>query len=293
MFLNFLKMLHVLSSLGPVIAAGVITLGVVAPGRARQPVDPPSILLADTAHKPVVAVRWPTGGGPRGDAAACGYTSPKIVTPLGDNVCAFVALGGLRIERGAAHPRGAVIRIGLAKSDPGRPFFDALSDGASITVTATGITMNQAVTPWPATLLMQMDYSGDQLVACGMGGAVGTLLYTRSLTDDVGGAVTSENGRLGCLDGSGPDRASCRLATAPDGSVTLEATFPYAMLRHLRDPWLRTRPGTFVEPVQVVFEFEVLPTAVAESIKDPDARPRPYQHRPPMEHPEFGPPIRP
>jgi hypothetical protein len=82
-----------------------------------------------------------------------------------------------------------------------------------------------------------------------------------------------------------------RVTTAADGSVSLEATFPYAMLRHLRDPWLRTRPGTFVEPVQVVFEFEVLPVAVAESIKDPEARPRPYQHKPPMEEPDFGPPA--
>lgn len=280
---------RVLSSLGQVVTAGVITLATPSSAGARQPADPPSVLLADTTHRPLVTVRWPSEGGERRHEAACEYTAPKIVTPLGDNLAAFVALGGLRVERGANHPKGAVLRIGLAKTDLSKPLFDGLADGASVSLVATGIVMNQPVTPWPATLTMQMEYSTEELVACGLGDAADTLLYTRSRADDLAGAVTSENGRLGALDGSAPDRAKARLASAPDGSVTLEVTFPYAMLRHLRDPWLRTRPGTFVEPVQVVFEFEVLPQAVAGAIKDPEARPRPYQHRLPREQPSIGP----
>jgi hypothetical protein len=257
----------------------------------NQPADPPAMmLLADTARVPRVEVTWPVESGD--DVRLAGdrtYTSPQGKQALGRNVSAYVAMGGTRLDRGASHPKGAVVRVGLYKTDPAKPFFEGIPDGAKLTVRLTNVAMNQPVRPWPATVVMHLKYSPDELAGCGLGGAANALFYTVSRTDTLNGKITPDNGRMGFLDGSHSDGGTIDLRSEPDGSVSLVAVFPYALLRHMKDPWLRTAPGAFVEPNHFHIEFEVLPVAVADAITDPAARPRPYPEPIPKDGPIVGP----
>ncbi len=229
------------------------------------PADAPAILLANTDILPRVTIEWPTKDGRTarfgGDRP---YASPGGKQELGANVSCYVGLGGTRLERAAMHPKGAIIRVGVYKMDAGKPFFEGLVDEDPVlTVRLTGVTMNQGVTPRPQTTLMHLRYTADDLVACGLGGASATLLLTADPTDTVRGKVTPDNGILGALDGSSPGKGRITLTRHDDGSVDMEASIPYALLRHLKDPWRRTVPGTFLEPTHFHLEFEVIPDWVA------------------------------
>ena len=60
-----------------------------------------------------------------------------------------------------------------------------------------------------------------------------------------------------------------------DGTLTMKARIPYALLRHSSDPWVRTTPGLFLEPYHFHVEFEMLPDGV---------EPRPFE-KPKAEEP--------
>ena len=55
------------------------------------------------------------------------------------------------------------------------------------------------------------------------------------------------------------------------GAVSVFAELPYELFRHVRDPWLRTEPGTFFEPTHFHLEFESLP----DRAREPDEEPTP------------------
>ncbi len=266
-----------------VLALAALTAGWAAP--AGQPGDPPPkapdlpyILLANTDKLPRVTVSWPTEDGPAisitGDRP---YRSPLDREGMGRNISTYVALGGYRLERGAGNPKGAILRVGLYKIDIGKPFFDDIAHGSSITVTLAGVHMNQPVVPRPKTTVMHLKYTADDLTACGLGGQASSLFCTADPDDTLRGRITPDNGRLGSLDG-GPDHGHVTLTTLEDGSVTMTAEIPYALLRHIKDPWLRSVPGTFLEPTHFHLEFEVLPTAVAAALDaPPPAEPPPLR----------------
>ncbi len=240
------------------------------------PPDAPAILLANTDILPRVTIEWPTKDGRaarfEGDRP---YASPGGKQELGANVSCYVGLGGTRLERAAMHPKGAIIRVGLYKMDATKPFFEGLVDEDPVlTLRLTGVTMNQGVTPRPQTTLMHLRYTADDLVACGLGGASATLLLTADPTDTVRGKVTPDNGILGALDGSSPDKGRVTLTRHDDGSVDMEASIPYALLRHIKDPWRRTVPGTFLEPTHFHLEFEVIPDWVAAAAPGVPEKPR-------------------
>ncbi len=232
------------------------------------PPGAPVMLLANTEVLPKVTVEWPTkDGGTEHLEAERPYSSPGGKQELGGNISCYVALGGTRLERGAMHPKGALIRVGLYKVDASREFFDGLVDeDPVITVRLTGVTMNQGVTPRPQTTLMHLRYTADDLVACGLGGASAALILTVDPSDTVRGKVTPDNGVLGALDGSSPEKGAVTFVRHDDGTVDMEARIPYGLLRHIKDPWKRTVPGTFLEPTHFHFEFEVIPDWVAASM---------------------------
>lgn len=229
------------------------------------PPDAPPILLANTEILPKVTVEWPNKDGKKSRfEGERRYAAPGSQQEIGGNVSCYVALGGTRLERAAMHPKGAIVRVGFYKMDPTKPFFENLVDeDPVIALRLTGVHMNQGVTPRPESTLLHLRYTADDLVACGLGGASATLLLTTSPTDTVRGKVTPDNGVLGALDGSSPDKGKVTLTRHKDGSVDMEATVPYGLLRHIKDPWQRTVPGTFLEPTHFHLEFEVLPDWVA------------------------------
>lgn len=179
----------------------------------------------------------------------------------------YVALGGSRLERGAGHPKGAIIRVGLYKEDGTKPLLENLADDPSITVKLTNVRMNQAVKPRPHTLIMHLKYTPDDLAACGLGGASAILYLTADPEDTLRGKITADNGRLGVLDGSEPGDAKATFRNEPDGTISMEATVPYGLLRHVKDPWQRAIPGTFLEPSHFHLEFEVVPDHLFEQIE--------------------------
>lgn len=252
---------------------------------AETPLEPPPglpvLLLADTEKLPKIVVSWPTQDGRRTTVEGQRpYRSQGDRLPLGANVSCYVAMGGTRSERGAGHPKGQVVQVGLGRIDSIRPFFADITQDPVISIRLTGVFMNQPVTPRPESVVLRLRYLPDDLAACGLGGSASSLFLTSSRTDTLKGRITADNGRLGVLDGASPGHATIRLSKEPDGSVSMDAQIPYALLRHIKDPWLRTQPGTFLEPSYFHIEFEVIPDWVV--------RAGPTQ--PPAPPPDAGPP---
>jgi hypothetical protein len=245
------------------VAAGVLCwLGQNAPAQEA------SILLADDAHRPHVVISWPTRDGKtvtlEGERA---WRSPGDKSLLGKNVECYAALGGTRLEKGAGHPKGAIVRVGLYKADAKKPFFEDIADDATITITLDHIVMNQPATPRLKTGLMHMKYMQSDLVACGLDGTARNLLNTSDPEDPLAKVVVPGTARPGSLDGQGKDHGAFQARTEADGSVTVTVTFPYVLLRHIKDPSQRTNPGGFFEPQHFHVEMELIPKAVADAEK--------------------------
>ncbi len=245
----------------PLAAVWLAGIAVLAPMAKAQT----ELLLADTTRRPRVTVSWPTSKGQtttlQGDR---GYESPGQKSLLGKNVEAYVALGGTRLDKGAGHPRGAVVRVGLYKLDAKKLFFDDIAETGIVTIKLEGIFMNQPAVPRPKTGLMHLKYILNDLQDCGLDGNDRNLLITVEPDDPVKAVTLADSGRWGGLDGKGDQHGSLTAAVQPDGSVSMVCTFPYPVLRHLKDPYQRSKPGAFFEPQHFHIEIELLPTAVAE-----------------------------
>jgi hypothetical protein len=251
-------------------AVAAAWLALVALGLGAARLAGPLFLIDDT-HKAQVTISWPTRSGqPVSMQVELAWTSPNERTAIDHGLQAFAAMGGSRLEKGAGNPSGAVVRTGFYKADNTKPFFEDLAQGGAITIVMTNVLFNQPGVPRPATVLQHLKYMPEDVAACGLGDTALDQFNTASMTDTLKGKITVANGRLGVLDGSSPAGGSAKFEQAADGSITMTAVIPYALFRHVRDPWQRTNPGTFFEPTHFHVEFEVLPTDVAAEL---DARP--------------------
>lgn len=225
------------------------------------------LLLVDDEEKPWGTISWPTiQGHTRTLDFTLPYRSPNERADIGTNVSAFVCVGGTRQDKGASHPRGTTIRIGFYKEDLSKPFFADIKDRASVTVTLRGVRFNQPGYPRPRTILQHLKYNPEDLVACGLSDTALDQYNTSHRDETLHGVITTTNGRLGVLDGVTPGGGTARLTVEDDGSITLVATMPYALFRHVGDPWLRTSPRTFFEPNHFHLEYEVVPRQVARGL---------------------------
>ena len=107
-------------------AAAILTAISACLGAAETPSNARlgPLLLADDTRVPQVRVAWTRADGSRAEyETELVYGSPEDRESLGENLQAFVGLGGSRLEKGAGHPEGAIVRVGLFKSDRERLFF--------------------------------------------------------------------------------------------------------------------------------------------------------------------------
>jgi hypothetical protein len=231
--------------------AGALTLSA---ARAQEP----PLLLADTTRWPHVTVTWETddGKGVKLEGER-GYKSPGDKTPLGKNIECYVALGGTRLDKGCGDPHGAILRVGLYKADTKQPFFEGIKEGGLITITLDHVYMNQPVEARPRTGLMHERYMLSDLTACGLDGNARNLIVTADPEDAVKSRVQLESTNLGGLDG-GAEHGKVEAKVEEDGSVTMTVSFPYPLLRHVKDPYQRTKPGAFFEPQHFHVEMEVV-----------------------------------
>lgn len=249
--------------------AGVVLLAVGLAGA-----DDPPILLADDACVPRVTVSWPVRGGePAAHAGDRKYQSPGQKSPLAPNLECYVALGGVRLDKAAAHPDGAVVRVGLYKIDAKKPLFENLGDDAVVTIKVENLRMSRAAHATPETGLMHLRYMLDDLAACGISADGRNQFITVSPKDRVLGSVQAESARAGALDGAGAGHGSVTVERGPSGTSTVTFRFPYALLRHLKDPSHRTAPSGFFEPQHFHCEIEFMPDP-APPPKEPDAPPK-------------------
>ena len=227
-----------------------------APGFAQT-----SILLADGTKEPRVRISWPTKEGAIEVSGHRAYQSPAQKAPIGPNIDCYVALGGTRLNKGMADANGAVVLVGLYKQDASKPFFAGIKDRGVVTISLTGIFMNQPAVPKPETAMMHLKYMMEDLKACGLSGDARNLFNTSDPKDPIIERATGGSVRAGCLDGKGADHGSVATKVEADGSISITLTVPYALLRHTQDPYQRTNPGGFFEPNHFHLEVELLPKA--------------------------------
>lgn len=279
-------------------AAAVIGLaGAAAPSGVAATAGP--VLYIDDRFEPEFTIEWETTGGEtvklEGQAP---YRAPEDRKFIGRNVEAFIAVGGTRLTKAAGRRSGAILRVGFYKKDTQELFFEDIRDGSSVTMTMTGVRFMSDGAPDPETIVQHLKYTLEDVEECGLTGEAMDQYNTRNPADTMHGKITPENARLGSLngvpgdepkaegerskaaetpaDGGAPESEKAAAQRAPfpegeadvwleeDGSVSMKATIPYALFRHVRDPWMRTDPGGFFEPYHFHIEFEALPVEVWE-----------------------------
>ena len=252
----------------------VVTI-IVAPASAEpaeQPEQRSSLLLVVEEQQPRVTISWTAGGEPQHYTMTMPFTAPVGGEQLGDsNARAYATMGGTRIETGAGHPKGAVIRVGLTKADSAKAFFRGIDPGTSIELSITGVRFNQPVKYHEGSALMHLKYSIADLEACALPGDARNQYLMSSPDDTLGGRVKrGVNATPGALDGK-PGHGSVEVIVQPDDPtlVDMHVRLPYAMLRHLQDPWVSDLPGTFFEPIHFHAEAEMIPIDAAPLVRDP------------------------
>jgi hypothetical protein len=222
------------------------------------------ILLADDTVIPRATVEWQRADGQRVRLhASLPYASPDERTTLGANLEAYVALGGARLERGAGHPDGAIVRLGIWKVDRERWLFEEIAHGSTVVLELRNVRFNQDVTPDNSTLHHRMKYKVDDVLACGLTIDQTEMFNTVSATDDMGGKILPTQLRHASLTGQSPEAGRAVAWVEPDGTVSIRAELPYRLFRHKGDPWALEVPGTFFEPYEFDIEVEVLPRDIA------------------------------
>lgn len=241
--------------------SAILAAWAMLPGLAHGP-----LLLADDTRMPRVKISWTRSDGSQALLeATLPYASPEERVSLGENIEVFAGLGGARLEKGAGHPDGAIVRLGLFKHDPDLLFFPDIANDSSIAIDLTNIAFNQPAWPEIDTLVQRLQYKADEVEACGLTVDQTEMFNVASLDDTMGGAILPSQVRFACLDGSEAGEARVSLTVEADGSISMHAEIPYALLRHKGDPWSLVVPGTFFEPFHFDLEYEVLPQAIAEA----------------------------
>lgn len=248
--------------LGAILLALAWVLGSCAVSCAAGAAGP--LLLAHESRLSHVRVSWTrTDGTVAAYEADLRYTGPDDRTALGENVEVFVALGGARLEKGAGHPDGAIVRVGLFKADRERLFFRDIANGSDIRIELRNVGFNQPAVPDPETLVHRLEYKAEDVEACGLTEDQAEMFNLASPDDDMGGVILPQQARFASLDGSTDGEADVDIVLEADGTVSMSAVVPYRLLRHKGDPWGLEVPGTFFEPFHFDLEFEVLPEAIA------------------------------
>lgn len=226
--------------------------------------DSPPLLLVDTEKVPRAGIAWTKADGRMAKFEKdLPYASDAERVAMGANVEGFVAVGGARLAKGAGHPQGAVVRVGFYKLDPTRAFFDQIAADSVIEVTLSGVVMNQPALPRQRTVVAHVKYALEAMKSCQISSDAFNLFLTSDASDTLNGRIRpGYDTRLGALSGRKPTDGVTELVREADGSITMKARVPYALLRHILDPWQRAIPGTFLEPQHFHLEFEVLPEAV-------------------------------
>lgn len=200
------------------------------------------------------------------------YTDPnQRHTPI-RNLEAFIAVGGTRLDKGAGHPLGAILRVGYYKKDASKPLFEDIKANTLVRIELHNVCFNQPPHPLANRVVQHLKYSPTDMLACGIEATATDQYNTSDAGDTMYGKLTPANSRLGGLDGADPTKGSVELKVLDDGSVSMVATIPYALFRHVRDPWLRANPGTFFEPTHFHIEYEVIPEGAPEDPKAVGAR---------------------
>lgn len=269
------------------------------PGQMRQDQRP---LFVDEQSEPTIMIAWVQRDGTRVELArtlSWGTKNDRI--DLGLNVLAFAAVGGTRIDLQEGHPLGSVVRVGFYKKDADMPFFTDIKPGSIVEVRLEGVKFLEEARPTRLTTLHHLQYALDDVLNCGLEGSAIDQYNTASREERLGGNVTEQNGRPGVLrivedtppadapryyqrgeeaDGDEDLKPAERFATVrftldeAAGTIGIRAELPYELFRHVRDPWLRTEPGTFFEPTHFHVEFESLPTRAI-----PGGEPRTEENR--------------
>lgn len=228
---------------------------------SEQPTRP-SLLLVDDRQHPRVTIEWTSKGEPQRFALTMPYTAPVGGERLGEsNALAYATLGGTRIETGAGHPKGAVVRVGLTKAENTKAFFKGIDPYTDVIIKIASVRFNQPVKYHEGTALMHLKYALADLEACALPGTARNQYLLSDPNDTLGGRVMSGiNATPGALDGS-EDHGSVEVIVQPDDPtlVDFRIRVPYGLLRHLQDPWVSELPGTFFEPIHLHAEAELIP----------------------------------
>ncbi|MCA9275676.1 MAG: hypothetical protein KDA29_06595 [Phycisphaerales bacterium] len=239
-----------------------------------QPRTPkrPTLLLVEQEQQPRITISWIAGGEMQRYSLVVPFTAPVGGEQLGDsNALAYATLGGTRIETGAGHPQGAVIRVGLTKADNSRAFFKGIDPGTSIDISISGVRFNQPIKYHDGTALMHLKYGLGDLKACELPATANNQYLLSDPNDTLGGRVNAGvNATPGALDG-GPKHGSVEAIVLSDDPnlVEVHASVPYALLRHLQDPWVSELPGTFFEPIHFHLEAEFIKIDADPLVRNP------------------------
>lgn len=245
-----------------------------------QPTSPPvpqsetprvqtSLLLPDLDAHPRLELAWTTSAGERIKLEGVrDYAGDKNRTPLGENIEAFAAIGGTRLSKSAGHPDGLIVRAGFYKADPTAPFLRDIGEGGTIRVRFSGVRVNHPAAPRLESVVQHLKFSLVDLQECAIPDDAFEQFNLYSETELLNNRVTPGlDARPGVLGGAPDSTARTHVSVEDDASITLDVEFPYALLRHVLDPWQSEVPGTFIEPIHFHFEVELLPVDVLEAIE--------------------------
>ncbi len=241
------------------------------------------VLVADQMVEPTVTIRWMSKDGERVLSGRLPYGPPtggSVLAQVGEgeggdqkdevvdtqsNIRAYMALGGSRIDTGAGHPKGVVLRVGLTKVDPSRAFFAKIVPGTSVVIELEGVALSKPVMYHEGTGLMHLKYAIGDLEACSLPGTARNQ-YLLSHPDDTlaGRVVDGVNASRGVFDereGELYGDLDVLIDQNDEGEQRIGFRFevPYGLFRHLQDPWDSVLPGTFFEPVHLHAEVEMIP----------------------------------
>lgn len=231
----------------------------------------PVLLLVEQDEHPSVVVSWVADGERKVFTGTMGYTAPTGGDPIGHNVKCYITMGGSRIETGAGHPKGAVVRLGVTKIENARAFFAGIDANTDIEFAVTGVRFNQPIKYHEGTGMMHLKYALGDLKACSLPGTARNQYLLSDPEDTLGGRVIpGENATPGALDGDqGHGEFIITIDKDDPTLVSMRIRVPYGQLRHLQDPWKSHLPGTFFEPVHMHAEAEFIPVEVEPLDREP------------------------
>ena len=285
-------MMMALWTIGPwtIVLVGISCVTGIAQG--DEPAPSPTVLhggllLADASQEPRVTVRWEARDGARSISGVLGYGAPtggevlESDTPDDDwdggNIRAYVALGGTRVDTGAGHPKGVVVRVGLTKVDSNREFFERIVPGSMIEIEISGVVLSEAIKYHEGTGLMHLKFAIGDLEACSLPGTARNQYLMSDPSDTLSGRVVSgvnaSPGALGGGFGVEEDSEHGSFEVDVDEEDPARMRFvvrvPYGLLRHLQDPWDSVLPGTFFEPIHLHAEAELIPVGADPLVREP------------------------